>query len=135
MKPKAVIFFCNWTNYPGLKLSECSIGEMQASQKYMVSMCSGRISPELILEAFSHGVWGIMIAACPPGECEHDGNYKTFGRVTLLRLMLAQLGLDTKRLRVEWIDKGEIAALEKAVDSFIETVQELGPVVIDNLSS
>lgn len=130
MKPKAVIFFCNWTNYPGLKLSQLPIGELQASQKYMVSMCSGRISPELILEAFNHGAWGVMIAACPPGECEHDGNYKTYGRVILLRLMLQQLGFEANRLKVEWVDKGEVAALEKAVELFIDNIQKMGPVTI-----
>jgi len=127
MKPKTVIFFCNWSTYPGLQLSQNLIDESDSVYKMLVTMCSGRISPELILEAFRSGAWGVMITACPKDSCEHDGNYKTVGRIALLKMMLTQLGLDSKRLKMEWIDKGEVSKFKQAVDTFVNEIRELGP--------
>ena len=97
----------------------------------MVSMCSGRVSPELIVQSFQNGAWGVMVAACPPDSCEHDGNYRTVGRIALLKTMLQQLGVDSQRLRLEWIDKGEAAKLKQTVDGFVAGMDNLGPVSID----
>jgi coenzyme F420-reducing hydrogenase delta subunit len=128
MNKRVVVFFCNWSIYPGLKLSDLPIEELDAYKKYMVSMCSGRISPELILEAFSSGAWGVFITACPVDKCEHDANYKTCGRVALLKNMLLQMGVNPNRLHLEWVDKGEVALFEKAVSEFINNIKEMGPV-------
>lgn len=125
MKPKVVVFFCNWSNYPGLQLSYPHIGP-PPEQKMMVSMCSGRISPELILESFSRGAWGVFITACPVEKCEHDANYKTWGRIHLLKKMLPDMGIEEDRLKIEWIDKGEAAVFKKALDDFTKELEELG---------
>ena len=136
MKPKTVIFFCNWSSYPGLQMSRLSdsLSKKESEEKMMVSMCSGRLSPELIVESFKRGAWGVMVAACPPESCEHNGNYRTFGRISLLKNMLDQLGMDSKRLRLEWIDKGEAAKLKQAVDGFVGEITKLGPLTIPGLA-
>lgn len=128
MRPKTVIFFCNWSAYPGLQLSQNVIDESESRSKMLVTMCSGRISPELILEAFHRGAWGVLITACPKDSCEHDGNYKTMGRIALLKMMLIQLGLDSKRLKMEWVDKGEVNKFKQAVETFVKEMSDLGPV-------
>ena len=77
MKPRVVIFCCSWATYPGFQLSELQEGKTDSEYRVVITMCSGRVSPELIIESFNNGAWGVMIAGCPVGECEHDGNYKT----------------------------------------------------------
>ena len=134
MSTKAVVFFCNWSSYPGLQLSHSELEQERSDLKLMVSMCSGRISPELIVQSFKHGAWGVMVTACPQDSCEHDGNYRTAGRIALLKNMLEQMGVNSDRLRLEWIDKGEAVKLQKAVDSFITDMNHLGPVSIDGLN-
>ncbi|MFC1569184.1 hydrogenase iron-sulfur subunit [bacterium] len=128
MNKRIVVFFCNWSNYPGLKLSDPCVEDQDAYKKYMVSMCSGRISPELILEAFSHGAWGVFITACPIDQCEHDANYKTCGRIALLKNILIQLGIEPNRLRLEWVDKGEVQVFQKSVTAFMDEIKALGPI-------
>ena len=128
MSVKAVVFFCNWSSYPGLQLSHSDLESQREDVKMMVSMCSGRISPELILEAFRKGAWGVLITACPEDKCEHKGNFKTYSRIVLLKTMLQQIGVDSERLQFEWIDKGEAAKLKSTVDSFETAMQALGPV-------
>lgn len=128
MNTKSVIFYCNWSSYPGLKLSRTLNMQPETQHKYLVSMCSGRISPELILQTFKKGVSGVLIAACPEDKCEHDGNYKTVGRIALLKIMLGQIGIDPQRLQLAWIDKGETAKLHQVVKSFTEAINNLGPI-------
>jgi len=127
MNIKTVIFYCNWSTYPGLQLSRFSNNQPE-THKYLVSMCSGRISPELVLQTFQKGVGGVLIAACPQDACEHDGNYKTVGRVALLKIMLHQMGINPERLKFVWIDKGESAKLLQTVNSFTEKINKLGPI-------
>jgi len=135
MSAKAVIFFCNWSAYPGMQLSENPLEKTESEYKMLVSMCSGRISPELILGAFRKGAWGVLITACPADKCEHDGNYKTYGRITLLKTILQQIGIDSNRLKLEWIDKGEAAKLRGAIDSFMDEVRRLGPISLSGLAA
>ena len=127
MNAKAVIFYCNWSAYPGFQFAQSLLKKPEFEQKLLVSMCSGRISPELILEAFYKGAWGVMVTACPPDKCEHNGNYKTVARVALLKKMLDQFGLNPDRLKLEWIDKGEAVKLKGAIDTFMGEIKRIGP--------
>ncbi len=127
MNTKAVVFYCNWSAYPGFQFSQSLLEKPELDRKLLVSMCSGRISPELILEAFYRGAWGVMVTACPPDKCEHNGNYKTVARITLLKKMLSQFGFDPNRLKLEWIDKGEASKLKGAVDTFMGEIRKIGP--------
>jgi len=128
MSVKTVVFFCNWSAYPGMQMSLNPLVEVNNKNKMFVSMCSGRISPELVLGAFNKGAWGVLITACPVDKCEHYGNYKTFGRIALLKAMLQQMGVESERLRLEWIDKGESAKLKSTMDTFVNEMEALGPV-------
>lgn len=91
-------------------------------------MCSGRVDPELIMNAFKKGVDGVMVAGCHPGDCHYiDGNYKTLRRMAMLRPMLEQFGLDTRRLRLEWVSAGEGGKFQQVINDFIEVITNLGP--------
>ena len=130
MTPKSVIFCCSWSSYPGLQLSESLYEDPGKQNNIIISMCSGRVSAELILEAFKNDAWGVMIASCPKEKCEHDANYKTRRRIILLQKMLEQIGIEPERIKLEWIDKGEAAKLEKAINDFNNDLKELGPIEI-----
>jgi coenzyme F420-reducing hydrogenase delta subunit/NAD-dependent dihydropyrimidine dehydrogenase PreA subunit len=124
---KAIIFCCNWSMFPGMQLSE-SPTLVKTPYGIIVSMCSGRIAPELILNAFEKGAWGVMVAGCPPEECDHDGNYKTRRRLVLLKYVLKELNIDPKRLKLEWFSTGESAKLQNAINGFIKDLEKLGPI-------
>jgi F420-non-reducing hydrogenase iron-sulfur subunit len=125
VQPKVLVFSCNWSTYPGFQLSRLD-GPGKCSEP-IITMCAGRLDPELILEAFSRGAWGVFVAGCPPEECEHDGNYKTRRRILLLKKTLGQLGIEPERLALEWVSTGESAKLTKLVDDFTARVAQLGP--------
>ena len=126
---KVVVFCCNWSVYPGLQLSH-SAAPTGAKDLVdpIVTMCSGRVSPELILEAFSQGAWGVLVAGCPPEECEHNGNYKARRRILLLQNLLAQMGIEPQRVRFESFSTGEGAKLGQTMRGFLEEMRGLGPI-------
>jgi F420-non-reducing hydrogenase iron-sulfur subunit len=123
--PKVLVFCCNWSTYPGLQLSRSD--GFGSGFEPIITMCAGRLDPELILEAFSRGAWGVFVAGCPPDECEHDGNYKARRRILLLKRTLGQLGVEPERLALEWVSTGESAKLKKLVDDFTARVARMGP--------
>jgi len=128
MNAKTINFFCEWSNYPGLQLSQMEALNGDSKQKLMVSMCQGRISPELILQAFSKGAWGVLISCCPPEECDHNGNYKTQRRVLMTQKVLEQMGINPERLRLERVSKGDAGTFKKVLKEFNEVIEKMGPI-------
>ena len=122
---KAVVFCCNWSNYPGILNSRYERPE--ASYKILVNMCAGRLPPQLLMHAFERNAWGVLVSGCPEGECDNDGNLRARQTVDHVRSMLDQLGLDAQRLEYVEIPKGSPAKLEAAIATFMEQLQALGP--------
>jgi F420-non-reducing hydrogenase iron-sulfur subunit len=91
-------------------------------------MCSGRVSPLFILKALSAGADGVLVLGCHPGDCHYiEGNYKTLRRMTLLKKMLAQLGIEDGRVRLDWVSASEGARFASIVTEMTEKVKALGP--------
>jgi F420-non-reducing hydrogenase iron-sulfur subunit len=91
-------------------------------------MCSGRVDPQFILDAFAKGADGVLIGGCHPGDCHYvEGNYKTLRRLGMLKRLLRDLGIEEKRLRLEWISASEGEKVKAVVNEMVEQVRELGP--------
>ena len=126
--PKVIIFCCDWSIYPGLRLSRMELMEQENTSEIIVTVCAGRIDPGLILDTFYRGAWGVMIACCPLGECEHDGNYRAKERCVLVERLLDVLGIESQRLKLEHFATGETRKFKSTVDSFISEIASLGPI-------
>jgi coenzyme F420-reducing hydrogenase delta subunit/formate hydrogenlyase subunit 6/NADH:ubiquinone oxidoreductase subunit I len=124
---KLIVFACNWSLFSGMQLSE-SPTLVKTPYGVIVSMCSGRVAPELVLNAFEEGAWGVMVAGCPPEECDHDGNYKTRRRLVLLRNVLKELNIDPKRIKLDWFSTGESAKLKSSIEEYLKELDKLGPI-------
>ena len=130
--PKIVIFCCNWGACAGTDVADLSRLKNESYSRVIRVMCSGRIEPTFVFQAFAKGADGVMIAGCPPGDCHYNrGNYKAMRRVMLLRNMLPQLGIEPERLRLEWISASEGSKFQSAVNGFIDEVTELGPLTLN----
>jgi len=124
---KLIVFCCNWSVFPGLQNSQ-STTLINTSYGVIVTMCSGRVNPELVLHAYKEGAWGVMVSGCPPEECEHDGNYKARRRLLLLKNILKQINIEPERLRLAWYSRGQSAKLKKAIDDFVNDLEKMGPI-------
>ena len=126
--PKIVAFFCNWCTYLAADSTGVSRKSYPSNIRIIRLMCSGRIDPQFVLDAFSKGADGVLIGGCHPGDCHYtEGNHKTLRRYKLLKRMLETYGIDERRFRLEWISASEGVKLQKVVTEMVEQVTELGP--------
>jgi F420-non-reducing hydrogenase iron-sulfur subunit len=127
-EPLIVAFACNWCSYSGADLAGTSRYQYPTNMRIIRVMCSGRVDPSLVLKALRGGADGVLITGCHPQDCHYQsGNAQTQARVTFLRRFLPQVGIDARRLRLEWIAGSEGERFAHVASEFIETVRSLGP--------
>ena len=127
-EPKVLVFCCNWCSYAGADLAGVSRLQIPPNFRVIRVMCSGRVDTEHILKAFSLGADGILVAGCHPADCHYiGGNYRTRRRIPLLKIMLQQFGLESSRLKLEWISASEGERFQQKVTEFIGHIKGLGP--------
>ncbi len=126
--PKIVGFLCNWCSYAGADLAGVSRIQYPPTLRIVRVMCSGRIHPIFILEAFKKGADGVLVAGCHDGDCHYlSGNYKAQNRVSLLKKVLEQFGLEPERLRLEWVSASEGDRFATVIKDMTEEIKKLGP--------
>jgi len=127
-EPRIVALFCNWCTYAAADLAGISRMRYAPNARIVRVMCSGRVDPAFVLEAFRSGADGVLIGGCHPGDCHYkEGNYKAMRRVALLRKVLTDFGIEPERLRLEWISASEADKVRRAVDRMTEDLRKLGP--------
>ncbi len=131
-EPKIIAFLCNWCSYAGADLAGVSRIQYPPNIMIVRLMCSGRIDPLFILEAFKDGADGVLIAGCHlPSDCHYmSGNFKALRRITLLRKVLGDFGIEPERLRLEWVSAGEGDKFASVVRSTVDSIKKLGPMSI-----
>src|SRR5512144_3074509 len=116
-EPKIVAFFCNWCTYTAADLAGVSRMKHAPNVRIIRVMCSGRVDPQFILEAFARGADGVLIGGCHIGDCHYvEGNHKLLRRVRMLRRMLADMGIQDDRFRLEWISASEGEKVKLVID-------------------
>jgi F420-non-reducing hydrogenase iron-sulfur subunit len=127
-EPKIIGFLCNWCSYRAADLAGTARIKYPPNIRILRVMCSGRVDPTFVLNAFARGADGVMVAGCHPGECHYvDQNYKAMRRYAMLKQMLAQLGLEEDRLRLIWASAAEGQQLAEAIEKLVDDVRQLGP--------
>jgi F420-non-reducing hydrogenase iron-sulfur subunit len=91
-------------------------------------MCTGRLEPEFVLRAFELGADGVLVAGCHIGDCHYvSGNERAKEKIAMTAELLDVLGIDQKRLRLEWISASEGRKFADTMKDFVEKLRELGP--------
>ena len=127
-EPRIIAFFCNWCTYAAADLAGISRVKYAPNMRILRVMCSGRVDPTFVLEAFRSGADGVLIGGCNPGDCHYkEGNYKTMRRAVLLSQMLQDLGIERARFRLEWICASCARELQTIVNKMTEDLKRLGP--------
>jgi F420-non-reducing hydrogenase iron-sulfur subunit len=127
-EPKIVGFLCNWCSYRGADLAGTARIKYAPNVRIIRVMCSARIEPVFILKAFQSGADGVLVLGCHPGDCHYqEGNYKTMRRMPLLKKMLAQMGIEDDRVKLDWVSASEGEKFASVVNDITEKVRALGP--------
>lgn len=127
-EPQIMCFLCKWCTSSAADAAGTSRLHHAPNNINMRVMCSSRVDPQHILYAFKEGADGVFLGGCHPGDCHYvEGNYKTLRRLTLFKPMLQALGIDPRRLRLEWISAAEGKKYSETMDEFTEQIRALGP--------
>jgi F420-non-reducing hydrogenase iron-sulfur subunit len=130
-EPKILGLLCNWCSYTGADLAGTARMKDPPNVYSVRVMCSGRVDPGFILDAFKNGADGVLICGCHPGDCHYvEGNYKCMRRIPLTKLVLEKMGIDPNRLRMEWVSASEGARFKDVVTEFTEQIRALGPLTL-----
>ncbi len=91
-------------------------------------MCTGRIDLSFVLRAFQKGADGVFIGGCHLNECNYttQGNFYALRMAHLCKKLLESLGLDPRRLSIEFISGSEGSRFADLMNGFSRTIHELG---------
>ena len=127
-EPKIIGFCCNWCAYAGADLAGINRNQYPPNIRMIRVMCSGTIEPLYVVKAFKEGADGVFIGGCHPGDCHYQsGNYKTQRRIVLLKRAISEIGLDPRRIRLEWVSAAEGQRFARVITEFTEEIRKLGP--------
>jgi coenzyme F420-reducing hydrogenase delta subunit len=127
-EPKIVAFLCNWCSYAGADLAGTSRIQYPSNIRVIRVPCSGRINPFFILASLQHGVDGVVVSGCHPGECHYlTGNYSARRKFALLKDLLEYAGLEEGRVQFSWVSASEGARFARVISEVTRKVTALGP--------
>ncbi|MBN2245378.1 MAG: hydrogenase iron-sulfur subunit [Candidatus Aminicenantes bacterium] len=127
-EPKIVAFVCNWCSYGGADIAGSKRLQVPFNVKLIRVMCSGRVDPEFVLEAFRSGADGVMILGCHPNDCHYiEGNYNALKRYSILKPLLDQFNIEQDRLYLDWVSASEGEKFARVTKEMNERIARLGP--------
>jgi F420-non-reducing hydrogenase iron-sulfur subunit len=131
-EPKILGFLCNWCSYAGADLAGVSRIQYPTNVRIIRVMCSGRVDPVFIAEAFMNGIDGVLILGCHLGDCHYiSGNYETELKMKMLSKALSTIDF-SDRMRLDWVSAAEGARFAQIVSDFTEHIRKLGPSPVKN---
>ena len=105
---KVFVFACNWCSYAGGDMAGISRIKYPSTNRVIRTMCSARVSEEMVLEAFRCGAPVVLVSGCHYADCHYiDANRQTVKRVQKLWNKLERAGVRPERLQLEWISAAE----------------------------
>ncbi len=127
-QPKIITFLCTWCSYAGADLAGVSRYQYPPNIRVIKVPCSGRMSPNLILNALKGGADGVLVSGCHPGDCHYiSGNYFARRRFGLLGNLLEFIGLEKDRVQFTWVSAAEGEQFADVISQVTESVRKLGP--------
>ncbi|KPJ48955.1 methyl-viologen-reducing hydrogenase subunit delta [candidate division TA06 bacterium DG_26] len=127
-EPRILVLTCNWCSYAGADLAGVSRMQYPTNVRLMRVMCSGRVTPAMLLYAFEKGIDGVIYSGCHIGDCHYiSGNEKAIKVYEKTKRLMEALGLDPRRLRQEWVSAAEGERFAGIMTDFTEELKKLGP--------
>ncbi len=127
-EPRILGFLCDWCCYAGADLAGVSRFQYPPNIRVIRVMCSGRVDPAHIFRAFSIGQDAVFIGGCHLNDCHYvtHGNYDALSMVYICKKLLEHIGLNPKRLRLEWVSAGEGIRFANIMNEFVPRIEKLG---------
>ncbi len=123
-------FGCQWSG--AAAADQAGLRGLKYSERFyfLPVRCLGQIDPVVMGRAFLEGANGLLLIGCHPEECHHSyGIDHTWSRVWVMKKLLALCGIERERIALAHSDITKPDQYVRTVESFIETVDDLGPML------
>jgi heterodisulfide reductase subunit A len=125
---KIITFLCNWCSYAASDLAGVSRMQFPPDNRFIRTMCSGRVDERFILHAFEKGAPVVLLSGCHLGDCHYiSANHWTMRRADKLWDRLEKLGIRPERLQLEWISAAEGPRFAQIMRQLEEMRQKVTP--------
>ena len=107
-EPRIVAFLCKWCSSTAADLAGTSRIQYPPTTRLIRTMCSGRVDPAFVWEAFQQGAPVVLVSGCHYADCHYiSANRQTVRRVDRLWDALEKQGIRPERLQLEWVSAAE----------------------------
>ena len=130
---KIISFLCNWCSYAAGDLAGTSRLHYPPNNRFIRTMCSGRVDEKFILHAFEKGAPLVLLSGCHLGDCHYiNANNWALQRAQRLWKRMKKLGIRPERLQLEWISAAEGARFAQIMRDLEEMRQQVTPDEIEH---
>jgi heterodisulfide reductase subunit A len=130
---KVFVFACNWCSYAGADMAGISRMQYPTTNRVVRTMCSARVSEDMVLEAFRCGAPVVLVSGCHYADCHYiNANRQTVRRVQRLWDTLEKAGVRPERLQLEWISAAEGQKFAKVMRDLEELRKTVTPEEIEH---
>ncbi len=130
-KPRIVVFACENDAHPALDMAGIK-GESYSSFVRIIPLrCVGSMNLVWIADSLSKGIDGVLLLGCKHGDdyqCHYvKGSELADYRMSKIKETLDRLVLESERVRFEQVSHSDYDKIPGIINSFVETLQEVGP--------
>jgi len=130
---KIISFLCNWCSYAGGDLAGVSRLQYPPNNRFIRTMCSGRVDEKFILHAFEKGAPLVLLSGCHINDCHYiSANHWTKRRAEKLWKRLEKLGIRQERLQLQWVSAAEGPRFAQLMRDLEEMRQQVTPEEIEH---
>jgi coenzyme F420-reducing hydrogenase delta subunit/ferredoxin len=129
---EALTFLCSWGGLAAADLA--GIKELKYSSRIfpIAVNCLGSIDPVILTMSLLNGAAGILLIGCLPGSCHYaHGVDHSWIRVNFIKKLLHIGGFERERIALGYVDVNKPQDFIRVVESFLETLERLGPISRD----
>jgi len=127
-EPKILALCCHYCAYAAADLAGSMRVQYPPNVRVLRLPCTGKVDIGYILRAFEKGVDGVIVAGCLEGGCHfEEGNLRAKKRVTMLRELMAESGIESERLEMFNLSSAQGQTFADIVDLMTKRIRELGP--------
>ena len=127
-EPDITVLTCAYCGNVPVEMAGLQRIAYPAAVKVLPVPCTGTVGTQTLLRALEQGADGVLLVACPEGNCHHlNGNLRAARRLAQARELLAQAGLAPERLALVHLGVGHGQAFADAVSAMTERIKQVGP--------
>ena len=127
-KPEITVLTCQYCGNVPVEMAGAQRITYPATVKVETLPCTGRIDLLYLVKALEHGADGVLVVACPEGNCHHlTGNDRAAARVAIAQKLVRETGMEGERIQFARLGIGQGQAFADLVTAMTASITTLGP--------